>query len=787
MADLASFSVDLEEICPEHGPVGLNSCPNPDCRAFGFGFRAVPKRLPRVGRKKTRCETAAAVQYFQLHRPGSYTLTGTDKENARVCRAFERKKDPLEWRDNRTMTCRAELLNGTICGTKFTILSEDHLNAEVDRLRNMNGVLNGPACGACGRRYLDAPEEFSMNGAHQRKTAGGGSAPKAIRVIHRPCKGCRGARFTISIPHARQKTTKDNIRILNALVNSAGINDVRRILGANGTGSKIGISRIYDRIAWFEQVFLAYEREMLKRWKKKKERSRKETVHRLSHDDLILSVNWEASSTRATTQLNCAVTADVDSGYVYRIDVDFDPTVSPIEFFRQSFLDEMGMPQNIAWSPARAGGSRMPLFAWQRPTGRYHEPHFFAACENELKAFMKRASRAMGKKDAQLQAILSRVEREIDTVRLIGQDWFGFKVDAEHTGGSFRGMTTRDIYTKAAHFVALKEMLPAGSIILTTEQEATLPRLLPHIFRDEIQQNRFVWLAMAFNKKAKKPEILRKVKDYRDQWQKFYNEGLYDKRFDLGQDPQEITKAFIAEKMKTAVRTGSKGDRPFPISNFEQAFMPSLWVQTPTQASGELDKTVGFPLVGTWLRNELRPLPFNTDVQTLDHEVKNEIAELVYNATLQPVSTFMNAVRERLGATVRAGGGARVGGSYVQGAMFNPRILISLLNIFRVHYNYFELRPYVAPHNEEKETKGRSSSHWAIRYPGTDELIPLRPLNKRTPQKKTPAMRHGIEAHVRDKCGALQVPNLYRTLYRPWLYAGTPVGKRFERSRRSQV
>ncbi len=47
-------------------------------------------------------------------------------------------------------------------------------------------------------------------------------------------------------------------------------------------------------------------------------------------------------------------------------------------------------------------------------------------------------------------------------------------------------MTTRDIYTKAAHFVLLKEMLPAGRIVLSSEQEATLPAILPHIFEDEI-------------------------------------------------------------------------------------------------------------------------------------------------------------------------------------------------------------------------------------------------------------------------------------------------------------
>lgn len=130
-----------------------------------------------------------------------------------------------------------------------------------------------------------------MNGAHQRECKGKRSNPKGVRVIHKPCKGNPGARFTISLPHARQKTTKDNLRVLQALVNSAGINDVKRILSASGTRTSIGTSRLYDRIAWLEQVFLAYEKEMLRRWRTKVENSRQRVVHRLSHDDLILSVN----------------------------------------------------------------------------------------------------------------------------------------------------------------------------------------------------------------------------------------------------------------------------------------------------------------------------------------------------------------------------------------------------------------------------------------------------------------------------------------------------------------
>jgi hypothetical protein len=85
----------------------------------------------------------------------------------------------------------------------------------------------------------------------------------------------------------------------------------------------------------------------------------------------------------------------------------------------------------------------------------------------------------------------------------------------------------------------------------------------------------------------------------------------------------------------------------------------------------------------------------------LDEEVREELAEPLFTATLQSASTFMNAIRVRLSAAERAGGGgARVGGSYSLGTVFHLRVLISLLKISRVHYNFFELRAYASPYEE---------------------------------------------------------------------------------------
>lgn len=793
MAGLATFNFKLSQIYPGMGDHHLNSCGNPDCSNFGQPMTARAARRDRWGEEHPHL-TPEQLAMFEMHGPGAYKLAGTMKKHRRVSTAFVYQSNPHEWSDQRTVRCLGQKRDGAFCKSGFSILSPEHLEEEVARLRNYNGVLDGPACGACGAHLLADPDEFALNGSHERtkdrngKATKRNAAPKAIRVLHKPCKGKRGARFVVSLPHAGQKNTSDNLRILGALLNSEGITDIQRSVSIAANGKTIGMSRIYDRIAWLEEVYLAYEREMLRRWKGKVEKSGKAVEHRLSHDDMVLTVNWETATDRRNTQLNCAITADARSGYVYRLDVDFDPRATPLDLFNATYLDERGQPQNLFQDYPGSKVGSAPKFSWQRPTGRFHEPQFFAACVNEIQAFQARAKRRMPKKKKDQQdaraEIMNRTNDMIAKIKKVSEGWFGFDIDDTNERGSFKGMTTRDIYTKGAHFILLKELLPEGSIVLTTEQESTLPSLLPHVFDKEIRENRFAWLAMSFNKKATKPEKLRKVKGYHQDRKQFHNDGMFAGRFDYESDPQMITEAFISDGLTTALRgTASR----FPISNYQSGAFPALWVRSPTEASGEIGKVVGFPIVPSPLRQVLKRIPF--DKETLSPELRGEMAPWIYKATLQPVSTFMNSLRERMSVADRTGsGGARTSGSYIQGAIFNPKTLVSLLNIYRVHYNFFEARRYACPyHDIDDMIDTPKLMPRSLRMPGTDEIVELPPKARRAPAKLTPAMRHGMDAFTKRKDGTQDPPDLYRVLYRPWLYMGTKFGASFERSRQPKT
>lgn len=128
-------------------------------------------------------------------------------------------------------------------------------------------------------------------------------------------------------------------------------------------------------------------------------------------------------------------------------------------------------------------------------------------------------------------------------------------------------------------------MLPKGRIVLTTEQEATLPNVRPHVFEEEIRADRFVWLAMKFKKKTTKPEKLGKVKAYKKSRRQFHSDSMYAGRFSPETDARTVTQAYIAEHMTPAMR----GTRPFTGPNYRILTFPKLWISAPTQASGEFD------------------------------------------------------------------------------------------------------------------------------------------------------------------------------------------------------
>jgi len=139
-------------------------------------------RAPFLGRNAPPRKAAAArLSNSTAVGLAFYELKGLSDDFLRVSQVLEHVGNPHEWKDGRELRCQFARTAGT-CDSSFSILSNEHLLEEVERLRSYTAALAGPACKACLRRYLEAPSEFIINGSH-----GDG-----VRLIHRPCQKKRG-------------------------------------------------------------------------------------------------------------------------------------------------------------------------------------------------------------------------------------------------------------------------------------------------------------------------------------------------------------------------------------------------------------------------------------------------------------------------------------------------------------------------------------------------------------------------------------------------------------------
>lgn len=766
--------------------INLNTCGDADCGNFGVAPDFSLPTFKGKGAQQRKMTASVSVPALASGR-GSYTLNGDDKHQ-RISSVFEYQDDPHSWDDGRVMVCRHQKRNRG-CDISFNVLSNDHFEDELKRLRLQNDLLKGPVCGHCGCRYVDAPEEFIFNGTHGKLKPGKNgrkAKPAGFRLIHKPCKGRKGARVSVSMDHQKQVNQHDNVRLLRKLVNGASLNELRRDLADPDTGKKCGVNRIYSRIFWLEKTLLAYESARLKEWKAREEKSEHFNHMRIAHDDVVINVNWESKTDRRLTPLQFSVSADIRSGYVFRIDANFDPRVDPIAFFEENFLEEGDQLKHVKGEYQQKSGFRFtaPLLHFQRPSGRFDEAALFASAEGQWRVFSERVLAGFQPDAAGVvpkipEAIRERLDRADNQRWLLDElrhGYFGLPEAHRDFRGSFKGIMVKPTYTKAAHLACIKEMMPDGKITLVGEQEASMVRVVPHIFRDKIQEDLFEWFVVSFDKKASTPVSRQRQLDFKEDfdlfktaWRKAHAEEISD---------YELLRAYCAQNIIPAVKVEARSTKPFPIANFQSEQFPALWMRSPVQHFGETNKVVGFPILRKKYRNDLKGIAFDQNVQ--DQELREALARRVLNATLQPVSSFMNSLRVRTSPTGRAGGNStRNGPSYISGAMFNPAVLVAILNIYRVWFNWFEPRQYVSGSGGSKGTEAVSAGISSIRVPGTNEVVKIEKRRKIAPILSTPAIRLG--ADKRSKGADMEKAlDPRRVLYRPWLFHGTPLWRKFE-------
>lgn len=195
---------------------------------------------------------------------------------------------------------------------------------------------------------------------------------------------------------------------------------------------KVGVKKIYDRIFWLEKTLLAYEQAQLSQWRARLKRQKRFCHTRIAHDDVVLGVNWETSRDRRITALNCATSADIRSGFVFRVDVDFDPTVDPVRFISDTYLGENGSEPALRKHYIQKSGKEFtaPLMHFQRPSGRFDEAALFASAESQLRLFAEKVADATDRvphsQTGDIEGAIHDAHKKADQIALLANKYFNF-------------------------------------------------------------------------------------------------------------------------------------------------------------------------------------------------------------------------------------------------------------------------------------------------------------------------------------------------------------------------
>jgi hypothetical protein len=359
----------------------------------------------------------------------------------------------------------------------------------------------------------------------------------------------------------------------------------------------------------------------------------------------------------------------------------------------------------------------------------------------------------------------------------IRQAYLGFHDTDGDFQVSFNGSDVKPTCTKAAHLACLRDLLPKGKLTLVGEQEATMVRVVPHLFRDMIKDDLFEWFVITSDKEVSAPKSKAPMARFTEAMEDFKHKT----RATVGDDitDRELFEQFCAKRMSTVYIEGPNGTKyPYSIENFQSRQFPNIWIRSPAQYFGETQKVVGFPVLRQKYREALKKLAFDQNIN--DPDLRAALSRRALRATVQPVSTFMNSLRQRTSPSKRAGGkGARTGLAYINGAVFNPAVLMAFLNIFRIYFNWFEPRQYKGPRAAADSETAVADGVSSIQCLETKQTVKVPKLATASPVMLTPAMRLEVDPKLAN-AGSRKQPDPRRVPYRPCLYHGTPLQRRFK-------
>lgn len=573
------FSAGYRAPAPVDG-LNVNFCKNPKCKNFG---------VPETPHRKRRAAGAAP-------QPGDYTLV-----------AAGRGKPQLK--------C-------SLCGETLPMHSNQSIQEELARITSYLKAAPEPACTNRACTMFGVP----LSAAGDSYVRFGASAAGTPRWR---CSSCKKTFSGQGKSTKKQRMAHKNREVFALLISKVPL---RRMAWL----TQMDRRSLYGKIAFLHaqcRAFLGERESRLPGMALPK--------LYLATDRQTLAVNWSNRRDRRCVMLQAIATADLTSGYVFGMDLNFDPSL------------DLG---NVSAEAARMGERDKPQpyrrFArlWLRSD--YEEAMGLALGREEA----KRAGKTLVCGPDPLGAAIARGYE--DAVRRDDIEEAA-SLDA-YRAPPVTGVEVRNQYTVYAHFLALARLVGhASKVRCYLDQDSGFRAAFMAAFHAQVKQRRadawFVRVMKEATVDQKKAAVFRAKQRLARAMALRAGDGV---------TPREVEIQLTLAEMKRMESIGKWGDR---------------WLVHPAPTMAEPDKRV------CWLTDIDSP---ETSPDKREEQLRHA-ARLYLRGSLHAIDRFFMRVRRSLTLAERPYATASANRQMWYGySAYQPQNLAMALTIFKVAYNY---------------------------------------------------------------------------------------------------
>ena len=438
------------------------------------------------------------------------------------------------------------------------------------------------------------------------------------------CKACKRLFSVAQKAGLRQRLADKNEMIYTLLVNKSPMRRICKIL-------KIGPEILYQRIGFFydqsRRFVVEQERQLLA------QTVRPSRLY-IAVDRQDYMVNWTTQTDRRNVQLHAVGSADLKSGYVFGLHLDFDHTLD---------------------APAvEAEAASLGDTAILHPYRRYARVWLKADYRDAVRGQRKRLrEQAKARKRLLLTAppgVVGDVSMTYAETALRDDVEVGITPDYD-TKLPTQGMQLHSEYTLYGHFFFLERLLRgAGKVRFYLDQESGIRAACLAAFQPRIKAREADAFYVRINKELTVNERRKAKARANAEFEK------HQKRFPK-LSGREVELKLIQERMADFATVGKWSDH---------------WLMHPFPSMSEPEKAV-------------------CCLTDYGDYVPEQIARLYQRATLHPIDRFFMQLRRSVNLLERplqtASASRRVWYGY---SPYNPEVVVKLLEIYRVYYNYVQ-------------------------------------------------------------------------------------------------